>query len=153
MTGRERAHSAGAMNMDRGAASKVIKDGIQVAKERWSFTSWGVGKTKEVMGARGPSGMGSDWGKSVPTKEYAGGAPVCEADGMELDYFEDSPEVGEIIDCDSDTEGGQVEVQGGSVNVPCPSVLQCKEKHRQTATERTVTRTWQGGRLWCGCRP
>ncbi|KAJ1109281.1 hypothetical protein NDU88_006643 [Pleurodeles waltl] len=98
MTGHERARSTGVMNTDSAAASKDMKDVIQVAKERRSFTPSPLGgaeKAKEVMGARGPRGIGLGWGKAALTKEYVGSAPVCEADSMEVDYFEDSPEEGE----------------------------------------------------------
>ncbi|KAJ1193932.1 hypothetical protein NDU88_003227 [Pleurodeles waltl] len=78
----------------------------------------------------GTRSLGKEKGKEVPNSGY-GGREEAQASGiedMELDYTEDNPEEGEIVEEESDKEEGQGEVweRKGAANVVCSSILQEK---------------------------
>ncbi|KAJ1139279.1 hypothetical protein NDU88_005654 [Pleurodeles waltl] len=89
------------------------KDLAKGFKERWSVTPWVEEKpAREVLGTSGTRAVGQDKGKEVPRDGYGAEAQGCGFEGMDLDYIEDSPEEGEIVEGESDKKEGQGEVEG-----------------------------------------
>ncbi|KAJ1205930.1 hypothetical protein NDU88_001350 [Pleurodeles waltl] len=126
------------MSMDSGAEIRARKMVSRLLRRGGALSPGGRG-AQEMGSASIPRCMGQTTGKVVPRKESLKVAQGCKGDDMELDYFEDSSEEGQIIDGDSDTEGAQVGAWGGA-NVLCPSTLKAKMKHRQATTRRTAAR-------------
>ncbi|KAJ1112638.1 hypothetical protein NDU88_000899 [Pleurodeles waltl] len=109
---------------------------------------------QEVVGMSGTRSLGEDRGKEVPKGRNGVEAPRCMFEDMQLDYVEDSPEEGEIVEGESDKEERQGQEERG-VQLMLFVVVSCRARQGNSSQPQRgwPHGHWQGGKIWDGHRP